>query len=1147
MLRRLLLVALLAVGALGASNAPITPSVQTQCRLNATHAFARYEYTNANAFAITLPVGVKNYMIPGPLSQGQPTLFLAGGPYTAHSIIFNCAAQLQTAWVLQSDNSATTTIRSIIASCPATPCAQLVGADVPATQSKLVARHACSCVQPTKTAWADYTNFTCTSTFDVVNSGVAPITVAAQSAQNLVSGPILRIAQQLETFPVGLSVHAIEVDWACNAGPNAQLAVLLRDASDAASVAVASGFASYVRDPIQGGADNYIPTHAPAFPALSTFKSVATLDLPRCDGLHCGVDAQCGAGYAIFIPEGVDAISVGQNGIAYGGAQCVYMTPVNSTVNYALIQNELVMGNATRANFYNASLGLWRQDSHTADTDHFVLQFSAPVAISEIIKTLVATVAADADLGDNIGLAEPRDVAFNDTVRARAILMRQCMDFTARPLGEGFALMLEAVNAWGDEAAAHIAENFERGLTRYGYNEVGTVTLFNFFQFGGLRATSDITLLSEFYEVDPARYLAGPSLASITSLYGLLGYGLAEAQAYVRVRDALMARVDQWVDTIVPLPPFPPGTWLPGQQAFSQYGLATTYTFAQAQAVAAPFDLRVMLSEASDLDVALVNTTNIYFWTENGDLTPFISLSELKSGVIAQSDFIAFTRMTLFVTLYLEYSGRRSFLKRGRSGGARAVSVSDMYRPVTSDEARAALHAYVQRLGDDMDEASDPSRLLRDVRAERPVDEESKQLFALLAQEHSAKAARHHGPPAKGDGGGTLVPPIPILSLEATRQHAYECAVYLTISVFEFATSPEVAEGDTVGSYAPFTVLPKVNTIARAGAFDGIMDVVVPTVLNQTRLTIERAYTTGGISLVMRDHLLYLINDYFVVFGSTEHGDPEIAERMSRSVVDARYIGITARRGVSVGYVGLMRDCLKRGRSTAADTNSDLRANAFNAGTMHMIKIYPGISLPPMWNPTWLDDPATRDLMLASAPITAVFAHEVGHALSTLVTKFDRDGRAIDWASPADKARVNAQTLCLNNYLNSIPAFYGATHNTSTIIAEEGYSDWWAVRILLDLTNARHAAQNITGEQRRSELRHVCYGYAGAWALAWSRATEYDYQQNAERVHPIPDNRATVPLMFAEFYEAFESEAMRPPDAPYPAGIPRCGNLGLVS
>ena len=100
----LLAVALLAVGALAASNEPITPSVQTQCRLNATHAFARYEYTNANVFAITLPIGAKNYMVPGPLNQGQPTLLLAGGPHTASEgddeFVFGLNLDLSAAWHL---------------------------------------------------------------------------------------------------------------------------------------------------------------------------------------------------------------------------------------------------------------------------------------------------------------------------------------------------------------------------------------------------------------------------------------------------------------------------------------------------------------------------------------------------------------------------------------------------------------------------------------------------------------------------------------------------------------------------------------------------------------------------------------------------------------------------------------------------------------------------------------------------------------------------------------------------------------------------------------------------------------------------------------------------------------------------------------
>lgn len=1079
-------------------------------------------------------------MDPAALNQNQPTLFLSGGPFTAHSIIYDRTAfPSGPAWYVQSDEWSITQ-RSVVASLSATSCAQLVGVDVPASQSTLVARHACSCVQPTKTVYFDYTNFTCTSTFDVVNSGVAPITVAAQSAQNLVSGPILRIARQLATYPVGLSVHAIEVDWACNADSNAQLAVLLRDASGAASVAVASGFASYVRDPIQGGTLNRIPVHS-----IEGVKTVATLDLPRCDGLHCGVDAQCGAGYAVFVPEGVDPISVGQNGIAYGGAQCVYMTPVNSTVDYALIRNDLVMYNATRVNFYNASVGLWRQDSHTSDTNGTSFLSAPRAAISEIINSLVATVAADAVLGDNIGLAEPRDVAFNDTVRARAILMRQCMDFTAQSLDASYELTIEAVNAYGDAAAARITENFERGFARYNVLESGRALTFNMVPVSGTRATRDIVFSTSPVEVNPARVFVGPTLtlANLEELYGYLGYGLAEAEAYIRVNTVLQARRNQWLASRVPIPPYPAGTWAPGEPVRTQAGVTTTYTFVQAQAVAAPFDLRVMLSELSDLDVVLVNTSNIYFYTGNGNLTPFVILSELKNGTIAQSDFITFSRITHLVTIYLEYEGRIRFLKTGRGSGARSESDSDMYRTITSDEARAKLHAYMQSLGRDK-ECVSPG--LDDVGAELPVDAESVRLFTQLAQKYRARVTRDHGPPAKGDSGGTMVPPIPILSLEATRQHAYECAVYMAISISD-STDPVGLEDTTVGSYVPWTVLPKVITLKRAGAFDGVMDVLVPTIFNQTRLTIERAYATGGISLAMRDYLLYVVDDYFVILGSASLNDPELVERMSRYIVDGRHMGITSRRAYSFESAALVRATLKRGRTVAFETSSDLRANALNAVQTHMIKLFPGLNLPPMWQPTWLDDPATRDLMIASAPATFIIAHELGHAISTLVTKFDRDGRLIDWASPTDKARISSQLQCLDRYLFSLPAFYGTLSRNTTSLSEEGFSDWWGLRIMFDLTNARHTAQNITDEQRRSELRHVCYGFSKTFSFAYSRTGEISVQNLNGRVHPIDDARVMMPAMFAEFYEAFESEAMRPPDAPYPTGIPRCGNLGLVS
>lgn len=50
-----------------------------------------FGYNNPNSFTMTIPVGTNNFVTPGSLNQGQPTVFLAGTIMNAFSVKFNCS------------------------------------------------------------------------------------------------------------------------------------------------------------------------------------------------------------------------------------------------------------------------------------------------------------------------------------------------------------------------------------------------------------------------------------------------------------------------------------------------------------------------------------------------------------------------------------------------------------------------------------------------------------------------------------------------------------------------------------------------------------------------------------------------------------------------------------------------------------------------------------------------------------------------------------------------------------------------------------------------------------------------------------------------------------------------------------------------
>ena len=126
---RLLAVAIaLAAGAAATTTTQkIIPKVRCVCRLDDATGYAQFSYKNTNPTALTLPVGAQNYMVPGALDRGQPTLFAAGGGdddgyVLAHALRFDCAATPDgVAWIVQAGGVAT--LKSATAPCVQKACA----------------------------------------------------------------------------------------------------------------------------------------------------------------------------------------------------------------------------------------------------------------------------------------------------------------------------------------------------------------------------------------------------------------------------------------------------------------------------------------------------------------------------------------------------------------------------------------------------------------------------------------------------------------------------------------------------------------------------------------------------------------------------------------------------------------------------------------------------------------------------------------------------------------------------------------------------------------------------------------------------------------------------------------------------------------
>jgi putative endopeptidase len=192
--------------------------------------------------------------------------------------------------------------------------------------------------------------------------------------------------------------------------------------------------------------------------------------------------------------------------------------------------------------------------------------------------------------------------------------------------------------------------------------------------------------------------------------------------------------------------------------------------------------------------------------------------------------------------------------------------------------------------------------------------------------------------------------------------------------------------------------------------------------------------------------------------------------------------------------------------------SSSSTINAYYSPTKNEIVFPAGILQPPFFDPE--GDPAVN-----YGGIGGVIGHEITHGFDDQGRKSDGDGRLVDWWTPDDAAKFNAEAARLGKQYAALEVLPGGFINPDLTMGEN-IADLGGLLLALDAYHISLGGKpapvlnGLTGEQR------VFLG----WAQVWRQKLRDDRlrQQLVSDPHSPPVARVNVPVKNIDaFYDAF--------------------------
>ncbi|MGH6996855.1 MAG: M13-type metalloendopeptidase, partial [Phenylobacterium sp.] len=186
--------------------------------------------------------------------------------------------------------------------------------------------------------------------------------------------------------------------------------------------------------------------------------------------------------------------------------------------------------------------------------------------------------------------------------------------------------------------------------------------------------------------------------------------------------------------------------------------------------------------------------------------------------------------------------------------------------------------------------------------------------------------------------------------------------------------------------------------------------------------------------------------------------------------------------------------------------------NAYYLSTKNEIAFPAAILQPPFFDPD--GDPAVN-----YGGIGGVIGHEIIHGFDDQGRKSDGDGKLVEWWTPEDAAKFNAQAAKFGKQYAAIEVLPGA-HINGDLTMGENIADLGGLLVALDAYRLSLKGQPAPVIEGQTGDQRVFLG----WAQVWRGKYREDMmrQQLVSDPHSPPKYRVDVPVKNIDaFYEAF--------------------------